>query len=105
LPDQAEPLQRARLLAALSVGAEIIKLRHMVPRLGAAAQLDAALEAVAQGNSTLAIERLRHLDERLGSAPDGRPETVIALRTRGHVLVLSEALASHGSYFDMGARA
>ena len=105
LPDQAEPLQRARLLAALSVGAEVIKLRHMAPRLGAAAQLAAALEAVAQGNSTLAIERLRHLDERLGSGSHGRQETVIALRMRGRVLVLSEALAAHGSYFDMGARA
>ena len=105
LPDQAEPLQRARLLAALSVGAEVIKLRHVAARLGAAAQLNAALEAVAHGNSTLAIERLRHLDERLGSGPDGRSGTVIALRTRGRVLVLSEALVAHGSYFDMGARA
>ena len=39
------------------------------------------------------------------SGPDGRPETVIALRARGRILVLSEALAAHGSYFDAGARA
>ena len=32
LPDQAEPLQRARLLAALSVGAEIIRLRQMAAK-------------------------------------------------------------------------
>jgi hypothetical protein len=32
LPDQAEPLQRSRLLAALSVGTAIIQLRHMAPR-------------------------------------------------------------------------
>ena len=36
LPDQAEPLQRARLLAALSVGSEIIQLRHVAPSLGVA---------------------------------------------------------------------
>lgn len=48
LPDQAEPLQRARLLAALSVGAEIIHLSRMSPRLGAA-ELEAALKALAFG--------------------------------------------------------
>ena len=69
LPDQAEPLQRAQLLAALSVGAEIIRLRRMAPRLGAAAELDAAFEAVALGNSAIAIARLRRLDRRLASVP------------------------------------
>jgi uncharacterized membrane protein YccC len=105
LPDQAEPLQRARLLAALSVGAEIIKLRHMAPRLGAVAELDAALLAMAQADSATAIAQLRQLDRRLASGADGRSETAIALRARGRVLVLAEALAAHGSYFDMGARA
>jgi uncharacterized membrane protein YccC len=36
LPDQAEPLQRAQLLAALSVGTDINHLRKLVPRFGAA---------------------------------------------------------------------
>src|SRR3954467_5493207 len=40
LPDQAKPVQRAQLLAALSVGTEINQLRHMAPHLGAAAELD-----------------------------------------------------------------
>jgi hypothetical protein len=50
VPDGAEPLQRARLVAALSVGTEIIYLRRMAPRLGVG-KLDAALAAFAQGNS------------------------------------------------------
>jgi uncharacterized membrane protein YccC len=32
LPDQAEPIQRARLLATLSVGTEFIRLRALAPR-------------------------------------------------------------------------
>ena len=92
-------------LAALSVGSEIIQLRHMAPRLGAAAELDAALEAFAQGNSAVAIARLRQLDRRLASAPDAGPETAIALRARGRILVISEALAEHAAYFDAGAPA
>ena len=61
LPDQAEPLQRAQLLAALSVGTEIIRLRRVAPLLDQPRELDAALAAVASGNSALATERLAHL--------------------------------------------
>ena len=105
LPDQAEPLQRAQLLAALSVGAEIIRLRQMAPSLGAAAELDAAFEAVALGNSAIAIAQLRQLDRRLASSPGSGQETLTALRARGRILVISEALAEHSSYFDAGAPA
>ena len=100
LPDQAEPLQRARLLAAMSVGSETIQLRHAAPRLGVAVELDSALEALAQGNSAGAIARLHQLDQR--AAADAGPEA-IALRARGRILVMSEALAEHASYFDAGA--
>ena len=105
LPDQAEPLQRARLLAALSVGSEIIQLRHVAPSLGSPVELDVALDAVARGNGEIAIAWLHQLDGRLASAPDGGPETAIALRARARILVISEALAEQGAYFDSGALA
>jgi uncharacterized membrane protein YccC len=102
LPDQAEPLQRAQLLAALSVGSEIIELRR---RVAAASELDAALAAFAQGNSAIAIARLRQLDRQLASAPDAGAHEAVALRARARILVLCEALSEHASYFDGGARA
>jgi uncharacterized membrane protein YccC len=105
LPDQAEPLQRAQLLAALSVGSEIIQLRHLAARVGAAAELDAALAAFAQGNSAIAIARLRQLDRQLASAPDAGADEATALRARAHILVICEALSEHASYFDGGAPA
>ena len=105
VPDEAEPLQRAPLLAALSVGAEIIHLRHIAPRFREAAELDTALAAFAQANSAIAIARLRQLDRRLASGPDAGPEAAIALRTRSRILVISDALAEHASYFDAGAPA
>jgi uncharacterized membrane protein YccC len=101
LPDQAEPLQRAQLLAALSIGSEIIELRHLPARLGVAVELDAALAAFAQGNSALATARLRQFDRQLASAPGG--DEAAALRTRAHILVICEALSEHASYFDAGA--
>jgi uncharacterized membrane protein YccC len=100
VPDQAEPLQRARLLAALSVGTEIIHLRQMAPRLGAADELTAALAAFVQGNSATAIAWLHQLDHRLASDP--RAEAADVLRARSRILIMSEALSEHASYFDAG---
>jgi uncharacterized membrane protein YccC len=103
VPDEAEPLQRARLLAALSVGTEIIHLRDMAPRLGLAVELDAALAALAQRDSATAIAWLHRLDHRLAAEPDRGPEAAAVLRARSRILVMSEALSEHASYFDAGA--
>ena len=100
LPNEAEPLQRARLLAALSVGTEIIRLRRIAPRLDVGSDLDAALAALAQGNSAMATARLARLDRRLASHPGAGS---IALRARARILAISGALTQHASYFDAGA--
>jgi uncharacterized membrane protein YccC len=104
-PDQATPLQRAQLLAALSVGTEIIGLRQMAPHLGMTAELDAALNDIALGHSTKAIAKLRQFDDRLSSTRETGTEATMALRGRGRVLIISEAIAEHGHYFDAGAPA
>jgi hypothetical protein len=98
-------LQRAQLLAALSVGTEIIGLRQIATHLGTTAELDAALNDIALGNSTEAIANLRQFDHRLASARDSGTEETMALRGRGRILVISEALAEHGTYFDAGTPA
>jgi len=98
LPDQAESLQRARLVAALSVGTEIIELRRVAPELGLGSDLDAALEALARGDGETATARLARLDHFLILHPAG----TVALRARGHILAISEALTQHASYFDGG---
>jgi uncharacterized membrane protein YccC len=105
LPDEAEPLQRAHLLAALSVGTGIIHLRGTAPHLGVAVELDAALVAFAHGHSAIATARLQQLDWRLALGDETRPQAAIALRARGRILAISEALAEHASYFDTGAPA
>src|SRR6266436_283000 len=102
LPDAAQPLQRSQLLAALSVGTEIIQLRHIAPRLDLGLELDAALEAVAEGNSAVATTRLAVLDHVLASLAGAGTGAGAALRARGGVLAVSEALTQHASYFDAG---
>ncbi len=100
LPDKAAPLQRAQLLAALSVGDDINQLRHVVPRLGMATELDIALASVVEGNTPVAIAGLHQIASRLASDPGTGPETDDALRVRGCIVAVSEVLAEHQSYFD-----
>jgi uncharacterized membrane protein YccC len=103
LPDQAEPLQRAQLLAALSVGTEVIHLCCIVSQLDLVSELDSALQALAQGDSVAATAGLTALDQRLALLGQGGLETSPVHRARGQVLVICDALLRHCSYFDAGA--
>jgi len=103
LPDEAQPLQRSQLLAALSVGTEIIQLRRIARRLDLGSELDVALAAVAAGNTAVTTTRLAVLDRVLASLPGAGTGAQAALRARGGVLAVSEALTQHASYFDAAA--
>jgi uncharacterized membrane protein YccC len=98
LPDAAEPLQRSLLLAALSMGTDIIQLRRIARRLDLGSDLDAALDSVARGDCGIATARLARLDQVLAALPGPA-----ALRARGLILAMSEALTQHAAYFDAGA--
>jgi uncharacterized membrane protein YccC len=101
-PEVAEPLQRAQLLAALSVGTETIRLRRIARRFHLHPELDAALDAVARGDSPVAIERLARLDRILAALPSASPAARVRIRARGSILAMSEAIAQHSAYFDSG---
>jgi uncharacterized membrane protein YccC len=102
LPDAANPLERAQLIAALSAGSEMIRLHRIVSRLGLAAGLEPAFIALARGNSVLASQELMQLDQALSMISKPGPAPVLALRARGGVLALSEVLKQHAPYFDSG---
>jgi uncharacterized membrane protein YccC len=100
MPEEATPLQRARLLAALSVGTEMERLRSLTDRLGLGADLAGALAAMARGDSMTAIVGLLELDQALADRAGVEPQT---LHGRGDIVALTEVLAQHASYFDTGA--
>jgi uncharacterized membrane protein YccC len=102
LPKQAEPMQREQLQAALSAGAEILQLRRTAPQFGAVDELDAALTAVARGDSDTARQRFGRLDAKLASHVG---EETQAIRARARILVLAETLDQHAGFFNMGAHA
>jgi uncharacterized membrane protein YccC len=97
LPDQAQPLQRSWLTAALSAGTKIVQLRHLCPRLGLSLELDAALEAVAGADCARATDKLAEIDAALTARPRDA-----ALRARGLILAVSTALTQHAAYFGAG---
>jgi uncharacterized membrane protein YccC len=103
LPDAAEPLQRAQLLTALSVGSDILELRRIAPQLGSHSELDLAFGALAQGDSVAATEQLTALDRHLASLTDSDPQSPLALRARALMLDISDALDQHRVYFEEGA--
>ncbi len=98
LPDAATPLQRGRLVAAMSAGTKIIQLRRLCHRFDLSPGLNGALGAFAEGSGALARERLADLDRLLASRPDGG-----ALRARSLILAISRTLTQHAAYFDAGA--
>jgi uncharacterized membrane protein YccC len=103
LPDDAEPLQRGQLLAALSIGTEIIHLRRTVPRLGFGAELHSALADFARPEIATATTRFAELDQRLASLHDSGLRRALSLRARGRLLSIRDALIQHRDYFDAGA--
>jgi uncharacterized membrane protein YccC len=105
LPEQADPIHRALLLAALSMGAEIIGLRRVARRFDLEVELGPALDAVARGDSSVAIELLGRFDRILTGLPGAMPEARVRLRARASILAMSESLAHHPAYFDSGAAA
>lgn len=104
LPEQTESLQLGQLLAAFAVGNAVLRLRRIasVVTLGQdlEAELDSALAALAQGDSSAARTWLARLDHRLAASTGAEG---LALRARANILALSEALAQHPGYFDAGA--
>ena len=98
--DEAQPLQRSQLTAAFSVGSQIIQLRHIASRLELDTALDSPLDALARGKSAIAVERFASVDRVLASRSDANPA---ALRARGLILAISNALTQHAACFDAGA--
>ena len=100
LPAEAQPLQRAQLLAALSLGSEILRLRRIGQRFGLVADFDEVCGAVARGNSAAATELLAALCDRLASPSESGLGASLRLRARAGIMAISELLTLHARYFD-----
>jgi hypothetical protein len=100
MPEQAEPVERAELVAVVAVGREITRLRRVAPRFVPSALVDAALQSLAEGRSVEAIERLREVDRQIAALPRGTSGRRIVLSLRASLLVICAQLTEFGPYFD-----
>ena len=104
MPDEAEPLQRARLSAALAVGSYVIRLRHLTERSGLLPELQACLHELAAGKVDAAVRGLANLDEDLAGTED-RHKLRLRVHARATIATAIETLEAHADYFGRGGEA
>ena len=102
VPDSADPLERAHLVAAYSVGIAMIRLRRRAGPLGVGHELEMAFTAFAQEGGTAATVGLMALDRRLAALPGSSARPAV-MRMRARLLVICDAFGQHHVYFDAGA--
>jgi uncharacterized membrane protein YccC len=98
MPTQVDALQNARLLAAMAVGTEILRLRRLASHLPTFDTLRDATAALARGDSAAAIADLQRFEAAAANA--AAADLKRGLRACGAARVITEALAQHASYFD-----
>lgn len=97
LPTEADTLHGARLVAAMSVGVETIRLLHLAPALSLPQPLRRAISALARGDIAVTLDALRQFETDLGTAAQGTAENRLRARAAGREL--AETVAEHASYF------
>jgi hypothetical protein len=100
MPEQAEPIERSQLVAAVAVGKDIARCRTVAPRFVPGAAVDAALHALAEGRSGEAMERLKDIDRLLAALPRAQAASRVVLRLRASILAISGQLSEYALYFD-----
>lgn len=97
MPAEATSDSRAELLAALSVGTAIIRLRRISGRLNLGPAVTAVLAPFARGDNRETIRRFAAFDHALTTRQD---TGYSVLRLRSLVLMMAEALEQHAAFFD-----
>jgi uncharacterized membrane protein YccC len=100
LPQTAELAQGAQLIAALSLGTGIIRLRRVADQLAIRQELESAFSALAEGESSLAVQWLTEADRALAAPREHDPDPEARLRARARLCAMTEALRLFADYFD-----
>lgn len=99
IPDAATPQQRSEILAALSLGLTVIRLRRTPIPLALKPDLEAGLSSLSRGDVAVARDRLREVDSAL-AGPASDPERAPVNRARGLLQVVDDGLTQHATYFS-----
>ncbi|WP_422030076.1 FUSC family protein [Reyranella sp.] len=102
IPDSATPQQRSEILAALSLGLTLIRLRRALRSFPPNSELDAALASLAHGDVAVARDGLHRVDMALARRASALGRAT-ADRTRGLLKVMDDGLAQQAAYFSGGS--
>ncbi len=102
IPDSATPQQRSEILAALSLGLALIRLRRALRSFPLNSELDAALTALAHGDVAVARHGLQRVDMALARSTSALGRAT-ADRSRGLLEVIDDGLAQQAAYLSGGS--
>ncbi|WP_422011588.1 FUSC family protein [Reyranella sp.] len=102
IPDSATPQQRSEILAALSLGLTLIRLRRALRSLPLNSELGEALASLAHGDVAVARDDLQRVDMALARRASALGRAT-ADRTRGLLKVMDDGLAQQAAYFSGGS--
>lgn len=102
IPDSATPQQRSEILAALSLGLAVIRLRRVSLPASVRSKLEPFLSPLAYGEVTVARDRLVQCERALGD-PASMLRQTSAIRARGLLQLIDDGLAQHAAYFSGGS--
>jgi hypothetical protein len=88
------------MASILAVGVQIIRLREVAPRFLPRTDVDAALEALCDGRTAVAIDRLGEIDRSLAGLAALKPESRILRRLRASILAITQELATYPGFFE-----
>jgi uncharacterized membrane protein YccC len=100
IPQSADPLERAEASSALAVGVDLIRLRDVAPRFVKRAEIERVLDAIAQGDNSIALARLADVDRALAALPPAASGRRIVLRLRASLLAIGGELNEFASFYE-----
>jgi len=100
MPEDAKPIRRSCLVASLSVGIQIIRLRRLSRDGRIGSHVSDVLANLAAGNLGELREALTMADKEIASIPDAQPGAPVRLRARSALLAIGEAVNRQREYFE-----
>jgi uncharacterized membrane protein YccC len=100
MPEQAEPIQRAYLVSALSVGLQIIRLRRLSQHDRGGIRSRDVLANLAAGDLPKVHVAIERADREIAAIAETQPGARLRLRARSALLAIDEAVDWHRRYFE-----
>jgi len=100
MPEDVESSQQSYLIAALSVGIQIIRLRHLLRNGRIEIELSEMLAALTAGDTATLRKALCTADHAISSVSPTHPGTPSRLRARSALLAIGESVNLHCEYFE-----